>query len=312
MSLLVGVDIGGTKTRVAVSERAEPAGAPTAETVVPSSSWRGALGDPGADAAGLHALIVSTFGPAAQTAALAVGAHGCDSTAQCRELEQELRRRFSGPVLVVNDSELMAPAMGAEHAVGVVVGTGSIATARDADGELITAGGWGWLLGDEASAPGLVRESVRAVLRELDRGAPLDPLGARLMAGFGARDKAELALAATAAASPEAWGDLAPVVFDAAADGSQIADAVILAAGRDIAALVDVVLGRGVRATTAVAGGTVIEQQPRLQDAVRSALAARHPELALQILGRAPVIGAIALARGLGRATATTTLGTEN
>ncbi|MFF1875473.1 N-acetylglucosamine kinase, partial [Kitasatospora herbaricolor] len=217
--------------------------------------------------------------------------------AQCRELELALRARFTGPVTVVNDSELIAPAMGHERAIGVVVGTGSIATARNANGELVSAGGWGWLLGDEGSAAGLVRDATRAVLRELDRGGSFDQLGERLLASFAASDADELALAVTNGASADEWGSHAPEVFAAAADGSAIAAEVIDEAGEHLAWLVHQLLERGIPADGVVAGGSVIQRQPRLQNAFAAALGRDHPGLALTILDRPPVLGAVALAR---------------
>ena len=64
---------------------------------------------------------------------------------------------------VVNDAELMVPAAGYFGGIGVVSGTGSIAVARTAEGHMLAAGGWGWILGDEGSAPALVREAAKAI-----------------------------------------------------------------------------------------------------------------------------------------------------
>jgi len=293
---VVGVDIGGTKTRV-VAAPLDAQGPVLHDVTVASASWRGALGYPEADAAGLRGLLVAEFGEAVLAVPLAVGAHGCENTRLCRELEGALLAHFSGPVTAVNDSELMAPAMGAPGGIGVVVGTGSIATARTPDGKLITAGGWGWLLGDEGSAPALVRDAARAVLASLDRGEPLDPLGLRLMAAFEARDAAELALAVTDGAAATAWGDRAPEVFAAAEDGSALASEVIDSAGEQLALLVRRIRQRHIAADVVVAGGAVIERQPRLQAALRGALERVSPSIELRVLSQPPVTGAVALAR---------------
>lgn len=309
---VVGVDVGGTKTHVISSPIDDDGAKPLREIVVPSSSWRKGLGDFRADGVALRDLLVARFGEPVLHAPLAVGAHGCENTGQCHELERELRRHFASPVLVVNDSELMAPAMGLSGAIGVVVGTGSIATARTKTGELLTAGGWGWLLGDEGSAPALVREATRAVMAHLDRTGQVDALGRRLLAGFSAEDGAELALAVTRVASAEAWGAHAPEVFRAADEGSAIAVDVIHNAGERLAGLIDRLRRRGVHADAAVAGGSVIERQPRLQDALRAALARDYPGIELQILNRPPVTGAVALAQKIGRRTTINPLRTES
>ncbi|SEA33582.1 N-acetylglucosamine kinase [Leifsonia sp. 21MFCrub1.1] len=300
MAQLIGIDIGGTKTHVVVEADGANLDRPVrTELVVSSSDWRAGLGDAAADARGLTRLLVENFGSGVLASALAVGAHGCENTEQCHDLERALGAMIDGPVVVVNDSELIPPAMGAERAIGVVVGTGSIATARDARGALVSAGGWGWFLGDEGSAPGLVREATRAVLDSRDRGEPLDALGRRLFAAFDAGNGDELALAVTETGSAEALGERAPEVFAAADDGSDLAVTVVRDAGAHLAALVDRLLLRGIAADSVVAGGSVIERQPRLQHAFASALADRRPGLALRILDRPPVEGAVALARGL-------------
>jgi N-acetylglucosamine kinase-like BadF-type ATPase len=295
MSSVIGIDIGGTKTHVAVASR--HAGTEIREFVVPSASWRRTVGDPVSDALALRELIRGSVGAEALRLPWAVGAHGCENTGQCRALESALTDVVEGPVLVVNDSELIAPTMGAGRAIGLVVGTGSIATARDEGARLVTAGGWGSILGDEGSAPAIVREATRAVLGDLDRGRGVDPLGKRLMASFGARDADELALAVTQAASAEAWGRHAPEVFAAADEGSVLAIDVIRDAADSLAQLVRVLCDRGIAVDSVVAGGSVIQRQPRLQNELRDALARNCPQLTLTILDRPPVHGAIALAR---------------
>lgn len=293
----VGVDIGGTKTHAMASGDDASPGAEPEEMLVPTSSWRTGLGEPEADAGALARLLVERFGTSALSASVAVGAHGCDNSRQCADLDRELRRYVLGPVIVVNDSELMAPAMERENAIGLVVGTGSIATARDDAGELVTAGGWGWALGDEGSAAGLVRDATKAVLTRLDEGDAPDALGRRLLVRFGAHDAAELALAVGAADSAEARGLHAREVFLAADEGSTIAERVIDEAGDSLADLIDRLLRRGIRAETVVAGGSVIERQPRLQTALTRALARRRPEIHVEILTRSPVTGALEMAR---------------
>ncbi|MFK4788632.1 BadF/BadG/BcrA/BcrD ATPase family protein [Microbacterium sp. ZW T5_56] len=289
MIAAIGVDVGGTRTRVMWDG--------DEFFDIPSSQWRVSLDDPRADADALSRLLLSRLDSQASTASLAVGAHGYDSTRQCRELEAALSASFSGPVLVVNDSELMAPAMDREGGIGLVVGTGSIATGRDQRGELLTAGGWGWALGDEGSAAGLVREATRAVLAHFDEGGSPDSLGRRLLDRFQARDGVELAFAVSAATSAEERGEHARDVFLAADEGSVLAASVIDDAGARLADLIGILLRRGVHADTVVAGGAVVENQPRLAAALASAIADRGLPITLQILTRAPVVGALTLAR---------------
>jgi N-acetylglucosamine kinase-like BadF-type ATPase len=291
---VIGVDVGGTKTHLALGLAGSP---PAEERIVRTSSWRSH--DPGRNAAALRGLVRDWLGDEALGRPLAVGAHGCDSTEQCLEFQAALGRWFTGGVHVVNDAELLAPAMGHTTGIGLVAGTGCIAVTRDDAGRLLTAGGWGWVLGDEGGASGLVREAVRAVLGALDRGLPPDPLGTRLLAAFGADDGADLALAVTTAPSADWLGDRALEVFGAAEEGSELAAAVVAGAVRHLTALVDQLVGRGVRVRHVVAGGSVLLLQDRLRDAFLAAVAARQPRLTVEILDRPPVLGALALAGGI-------------
>lgn len=290
---VIGVDIGATKTHLALGSAVRVA----REHVVRTSSWR--TPELATRAAALSGLVRNTFGTSALDLALAVGAHGCDNTSQCLLLESQLRQHFRGPVRVVNDAELMPPAMGRPGGIGVVCGTGSIAAVRDDDDQLVIAGGWGWVLGDEGSASGLVREAVRAVLTDIDLGHRPDPLTNRLMASFGTSNGPELAMSLTRSNSPELWGSHAAEIFAAADEGSTVAMAVIKDGGRQLASVVRRLVARGITASSVVAGGAVITAQPMLRDSFLTGLKEMCPQLTATVLDRPPVLGALAIARGL-------------
>ncbi|MFD8381788.1 BadF/BadG/BcrA/BcrD ATPase family protein [Streptomyces sp. NPDC059679] len=290
---VLGIDIGGTKTHLAVG--ADGSGT-TAEHIVRTASWRS--GSAERDAVGLRELTRKWLGNGALSWPTVVGANGCDTTEQCDAFAAALGDHFTGPLQVVNDAELMPPAMGVANSIGVVCGTGSIATARDAEHRLVTAGGWGWLLGDEGSAAGLVREAARAVLGAVDCGAPLDELSEHLLRAFGAATPADLSPLMSADNSAESWGSRAPAVFAAAEEGSAMAAAVIEEGAEQLASLVDQLAARGIVRAHLVAGGTVIRAQHRLREAFVNAVRRNHPHLDIRILDRPPVLGALALAAG--------------
>ncbi|MEU4291990.1 BadF/BadG/BcrA/BcrD ATPase family protein [Kribbella sp. NPDC026596] len=289
---VVGIDVGGTKTHLALGY----GGNVIKEWTLSTPSWRTHSLDDNAIA--LHGLVREWLGDEARQLPLVVGAHGCDSTEQCDEFATALRQYFSGGVLVVNDAELLVPAAAGRDGIGLIAGTGSIAVAR-MDGRLITAGGWGWVLGDEGGAAGLVREAARAVLGDLDRGEAIDPLGRRLLAVFDAVDGAQLAMAVTTSTSAAWLGERAIEIFHAADEGSVLAVRVIREAGLQLAELVDRLIHRGVAAGQVVAGGSVLLGQERLHDSFRTVLGVRHPDVTVQVLDRAPVFGALALADGV-------------
>lgn len=288
-NLLVGVDIGGTKTRamgrcgdVVLFD----------ETIV-TDQWR--IRQMEADALKLSAIVMGLCGASAP-AAIAIGAHGCDTDEQCLRFQALLSANLKTRVLVVNDAELMVPAAGYDDGIGVVAGTGSIAVARTAEGKMLAAGGWGWILGDEGSAAALVREAAKAIRRALDRGQEGDPLIATLMREIGTDDQTKLGILLNETRGAAAWGRYANAVFDAANAGSPLASRVIEEGGEGLAALVQLLIERGANASLVVAGGGVIAEQPMLMDAFVRAMASVSPASRVVLLREPPVIGAVALA----------------
>lgn len=291
--MIAGVDIGGTKTRIMVclGERK------IADEVLVTETWR--IREMEADATKLAGIVANLCGGMAP-AALAVGAHGCDTGEQCLRFQALLAARTGGTVQVVNDAELMVPAAGHVDGIGVVSGTGSIAVARTAEGKMLAAGGWGWILGDEGSAPALVREAAKAIRRALDRGEDAsDPLIGALMRELGTDDQTKLGILLNETRGAAVWGRHANAVFDAAIAGSALAVRVIREGGAGLAALVELLIERGANPALVVAGGGVISEQPMLMAAFVDAMAKVSPPSQVLLLREPPVLGGVALARRL-------------
>lgn len=290
--IVVGVDIGGTKTQLVVAR----GGVTLADRTGATGSWR--LHRPEEDAAALVAMMRDAT-DGVEPAAIVVGAHGCDSTEQCRAFQALIAARTGGAVLVLNDSELLLPAAGRAMGVSVIAGTGSIAVARLSDGAMLTAGGWGWFLGDEGSASGLVRDAARAVRDALDRGQALDPLARMLLGILDIDDPVRIGKTLAAEGSAAGIGRHAPALFAAAEGGSQLARSVIEAGGQALALLVRRLVDRGAKGGCVVAGGGVIARQPRLMRAFEDAVAEQVPGWTVTLLTTPPVFGAVRLAESL-------------
>ena len=289
--LIVGLDVGGTKAAV----RATTAdGRPVTDVVVSSAEWDAEPADAAAD------WLVDVLGralPAGATiGALAIGAQGLDRPEVAHELEEALRRRGQERVECVNDAALLVPAAGLLDGIGLISGTGAIGVGADAAGVALVTGGWGWVIGDEAGAAGLVREAAKAALLAHDDGEPDDGLLGALLADFDVADAERLARAVNDEPTMGNWGPHAPAVFRAADAGSALAVAVIDAGAAHLVRLVDQLRRRGAVGRVVVAAGGVITAQPRLAEAVRALLAQRHPELDLVVLDDQPVAGAWFLA----------------
>ncbi|MCX4767107.1 ATPase [Streptomyces sp. NBC_01275] len=292
--LVVGVDVGGTKTHL----RALTGGRVVADHRRASGGWR--PHDPAAAARWLADLVHEALPEGAPPAALAVGGHACETPRQCAGIRDALRELLGVPTHVVGDAELLVPAAGLAKGVGLVAGTGSVAVGRTPDGDPVQVGGWGAVLGDEGGAAGLVREAARAVWAAHDRGEAPDALAHALVAAFDVPEVPALGAALEGASDVSAeWGRRAPVVFTAAADGSALARKVIAEAGAALAALVVRLSARGVPVDdVVVAGGTVLNQ-PALYEAFAEALAEALPGSRPRRLEVPPVEGAVALACSL-------------
>jgi glucosamine kinase len=290
----IGIDIGGTKTHLRIAGRT----ADRPELVLPTAEWRVRQWDK--DAESLLA-IARDFAAGAPIAAIAVGAHGCDDQSECDVFKTALAARAGFPVQVVNDAELLPAALGMAHEIGLVAGTGSIAVQRTRSGRMLVAGGWGWVIGDEGSAPGLVREAGRAVARHLESGGAADePLVRNLFAALEIRSSARIGSAITRCGSATALGRHAPILFQAAEAGSELAHAVIREAGCGLAALIGRLQRQGADAEVVVAGGGVIAAQPLLWASFQEEVATRFAgRITPKLYSGAPVDGACRLVETL-------------
>lgn len=290
-ALIAALDIGGTKTQLILEDLH---GNRVLDVTEPSLEWDA---EPEDKAALWIAERVKRHTPAgAEIVALAFGAQGINRTETGRTLERELQD-LGYRTIAVNDASLIVAAAGFTTGIGVIAGTGAIAVGANAAGDFIASGGWGWIIGDEGSAAGLVREATRAALRANDQGKPDDGLLGHLIAAFGVTDAERLTRRVNDDPTVDNWAPHAPAIFAAADAGSALARAVITEGGEALAALVDQLVARGAAGTDVVVAGSVIVNQPRLYETFSAAVTSLHPHLKVHMLHDAPVEGAVTLAR---------------
>ncbi len=99
--------------------------------------------------------------------------------------------------LITHDAHIaLAGATGGEPGIVVIAGTGSMVFGRNAAGLTARAGGWGYVFGDEGGAFDLVRQALRAILRNEEGWGPPTALRAALLEALpqttGARDAHQL------------------------------------------------------------------------------------------------------------------------
>lgn len=285
--LIVGIDVGGTKTHL----RAESgSGALVIDRVVPTSGWETTSA---AKAGKLVALIRENMTGSLDS--LAVGAHGSDTDEDCAELAARIKDQLHAPTTVVNDSLLLGPAAGYDRCISLVAGTGSIALGRDAGGSTLYTGGWGWLVGDEGSAWGIVREAIRLLTSACDRGVTDDVLLGELLDESACETLRDL-VAATERRPAAEWARWVPAVFRAASAGAPLALEAVSHGARALSTLVTTLLQRGAVADAVVSAGGVIVNQRGFAKEVEHFLAA-DSGLPLVLYSGPPVKGAVKLAR---------------
>jgi len=91
--------------------------------------------------------------------------------------------------LITHDAYIaLAGATGGEPGIIAIAGTGSMVFGRNAAGVTARAGGWGYVFGDEGGAFDLVRQALRAILRNEEGWGPPTALREALLQASGARD----------------------------------------------------------------------------------------------------------------------------
>ncbi|TCV95114.1 N-acetylglucosamine kinase [Biostraticola tofi] len=290
--LLVAIDAGGSKTHIQVESAYD--NMLLLDQVYESTGWASLDGTQRAKA--LLALVEATTAQLGMVKVVVAGVHGNDSPEQEAVLSGPLAARYPR-VRVLNDSHLLILAHGKASGTGLIAGTGSSVTATVGDNAL-TVGGWGWIFGDEGGATGIVRDAARAALAAYD-GGESDPFAEQLLAWFGVDHPHGLEYVFSTQ-EPRVWAKAAPLVFDAAKNGSVRALDIINAHALALARQVALLKQRQGDVSTVVCAGGVIVSQPLLFNAfsreVRR-LVGQSTQTALLL--EPPVKGAISLARHL-------------
>jgi glucosamine kinase len=232
--ILIGADVGGSKTAVGVSRdgqlvgRAEGAGAAVrpGRALVSAST----IADVVRQALSAVGLLLGDV--------LVVGAAGAGREPERDELRKALRgENVATSVIVTTDIEIALAAAFAEGP-GIVVsaGTGSVAVGRDRTGTRHRIGGYGWQMGDEGSGYAIGRASLGAVSRAADGRSPQTALSARLLGATRSESYDDLVRWA-AGASPAEVAALAPHVLAVAAAGDPLAQGIVDYAARELSQL---------------------------------------------------------------------------
>jgi len=199
----------------------------------------------------------------ARKAVVALGA-GLAGTAQPEmkeRMQASLERAFPGIVVnLLTDLETALAAAGNGAAILLVAGTGSAAIARDEQGKIWRAGGYGPPFSDEGSAYDIGSRAVARAMKEREAQGKDSILGEKILERFGCAAWPELQKRASVQPD-QVFPMIFPIVAATADGGDSTAREILQEAARELAALVKAVANHagleGENVAIAKTGGTV-------------------------------------------------------
>ena len=255
---VIGIDGGGTKTRVAVCA---PDGTLLRRETLGAFNLS-AIGEDGFRRRTEE--ILALCGDMRGCGAICVGGAGVSGAAAGEILRAELAAHgFAGKLLLCGDHEIaLAGAMQTPGCV-LIAGTGSVCYGKNAAGETFRCGGGGHIIDDPGSGYTLGRDALAAALRTEDgrlsenalHAAVMDAVGSHDIQGifdfvyFSRRGKSDIAA-------------LAPLVLRCAEQGDAVSLAILRRGATELARLVSAVTGRlglDKKSPCALAGGLLAE-----------------------------------------------------
>lgn len=225
--LVVGIDGGGTRTRIIL---ADANGTVLARAEGPGSALL--PGHEGVAADIMKTLIGDVLAMADRSetrpAVCVVGVAGAGQERAAQALWSALAtRRVADDVSVQADATIaLDDAFGDAAGVLLIAGTGSVAFARAPDGRLERCGGWGPYVGDEGSAGWLGRRALSVVTAAQDGREPETALTGALLTALELEAIEDL-IPWAVEATPASCAALVPVIMQVASTGDLRANALI-------------------------------------------------------------------------------------
>ena len=242
MSYFLAIDSGGTKAEYLLAD----------ETRELKRTFSGTIRRVNADAAVAEANLAGALAelehatgvPMSEITRTCIGTSGNTVPLVTEWMRTEFSKRVGGELLILGDVEIALDSVfHGGRGVLVLAGTGSNLAARAANGEIMTAGGWGPNLADQGSGHFIGLEGLRRGFLARDAERPTQLLEA-------ARKLFELptvdALIEFANAQhPVRYASkFAPEVVACAAAGDQVAREILAQGGRDLAYLASLLIER--------------------------------------------------------------------
>lgn len=230
------------------------------------------------------------------------GIAGVDRPSVHRPLLSWMRQHIPARrYLLTSDAAIaLAAAVRDAHGIVVIVGTGSIAFARDEQGKVLRAGGWGIPFDDRGSGYDVGRKAVAAALEAFDGRGTATILMEMICRHLSLRDISEII---SRKLEPRQIASLCPLVIEAAGQRDPVARQLCDAAARELANLAVALLKRARWMdcpTPVVTTGGVFQANNLIRRGFARHVRRFAPAAQVEMLQRPPVEGALWLARRLG------------
>ncbi len=300
MAYFVALDGGGTKTQCWVADEVRVLARASAGSVKLMNV------DEATATARLHELVRSACAEAGvsprDVTRTCFGLAGSSSESVKSWAERALGEVVAGEVRVYGDVEIaFEAAFRGGLGVLVIAGTGSNVLGRCGDGTVVTAGGWGPMLGDEGSGYWIGVEAIKIALRAQDRGAETCLLK-EIQAHWGLHSEGELVAYANRR-ERVGFAELTEVVARCAEAGDALAGTVLERAGQELAEQVGLVISKMHQAgclshegLQVAFTGSVLAKIARVRKAMSQALQGAEVDVWQDPVE--PLEGALWLARG--------------
>jgi N-acetylglucosamine kinase-like BadF-type ATPase len=161
-------------------------------------------------------------------------------------------------VSVTNDADLLLSALEGQAGSVLIVGTGSIALARDSTGHVSRVGGWGYILGDEGSGYDIGRRGLQAAVRAADGRGKATSLLLSIVRHWQLRSVEDFIDVVYTADNRAKIARVAPCVTLAARQGDSVASEIIEQAASELALLVRTIAPAMSRLPLALGGGLLL------------------------------------------------------
>jgi glucosamine kinase len=298
MSYFLAVDSGGTKAEYLLADETRELKRTfsgtirrvNAEAAVAAENVSGALAE----------LEATTGVRMSQVTRTCIGTSGNTVPLVTDWLREEFSRRVGGELVVVGVVEIALDSVfHGGRGVLVLAGTGSNVAARAANGEIMTAGGWGPNLADQGSGHFIGLEGLRRGFLARDAQRPSQLLeAARKLFDLPTVDA--LIEFANAQHPVRYASKFAPEVVRCAAAGDAVAQEILAQGGRDLAYLAGLLIermrtiesGKFQPPEIAIAGSILAHVEPE-RIAMQQALREGYPAIRFVDQPADPVLGAL-------------------